>query len=268
MPRRKKVNKKAVAKKTNGKLSTELAEAIAADAGTKMGFEEVTTDDLQMPFVRILHAMSPQLKKSDASFIEGAVQGDIFNTVTNQVWSGEKGILVLPVYYQLKYIEFVPRSQGGGFVGELAGDSQEVRNAVRDKDTNMEMLESGNELVKTAQHYVQIVHEDGSLEQAVVDMKKTQLKKSRLWNSMMYMQKDEKGKLKTMYSNVYRLSTMEDSNDKGSWYTWTIKLEGPAPSKDAYLEARGFYENVSSGALRIAAPPPERLLEGSDEIPF
>ena len=82
MPRRKKVNKKAVAKKTNGKLSTELAEAIAADAGTKMGFEEVTTDDLQMPFVRILHAMSPQLKKSDASFIEGAVQGDIFNTVT------------------------------------------------------------------------------------------------------------------------------------------------------------------------------------------
>mgnify|MGYP003676249987 CR=1 FL=1 len=183
-----------------------------------MGFEEVTTDDLQMPFVRVLHAMSPQLKKSNASFIEGAAQGDIFNTVTGQVWSGEKGILVLPVYYQLKYIEFVPRSQGGGFVGELAGNSQEVRNAVRDKDTNMEMLENG--------------------------------------------------KLKPSFSNVYRLSTSEDSNDKGSWFTWTIKLEGPVPSKEAYLEARGFYENVSSGALRIAAPPQERLLEGSDEIPF
>ena len=267
MARRRKVSKKAVAK-TNGKLSNELAEAIAADAGTKMGFEEVTTDDLQMPFVRILHAMSPQLKKSDSSFIEGAAQGDIFNTVTNQFWSGGKGILVLPVYYQLKYIEFVPRSQGGGFVGELAGNSQEVRNAVRDKDTNMEMLESGNELVKTAQHYVQIVHEDGSLEQAVIDMKKTQLKKRRLWNSMMMMQRDD-GKLKPSFSNVYRLSTVEDSNDKGSWYTWTIKLEGPAPSKDAYLEARGFYENVSSGALRIAAPPPEELVESSsDEIPF
>jgi len=256
-----------MARKTNGKISTELAEAIAADAGTKMGFEEVTTDDLQMPFVRILHAMSPQLKKSDASFIGGAGQGDIFNTVTGQVWSGEKGILVLPVYYQLKYIEFVLRSQGGGFVSELAGNSQEVRNAVRDKDTHMEMLESGNELVKTAQHYVQIVHEDGSLEQAIIDMKKTQLKKSRLWNSMMMMQREE-GKVKPSFSNVYRLSTTEDSNDKGSWYTWTIKLEGPAPSKDAYLEARGFYENVSSGALRIAAPPQERLLEGSDEIPF
>ena len=217
--RRKKVSKKAVAK-TNGKLSTELAEVIAADAGTKMGFEEVTTDDLQMPFVRILHAMSPQLKKSDAAFIKGAAQGDIFNTVTNQFWSGGEGILVLPVYYQLKYIEFVPRSQGGGFVGELAGNSQEVRNAVRDKDTNM------------------------------------------------MMQRDE-GKLKPSFSNVYRLCTMEDSNDKGSWYTWTIKLEGPAPSKDAYLEARGFYENVSSGALRIAAPPPEDVVQNSeDEIPF
>ena len=253
--------------KKNGEISIELAKAIAADAGTGMGFEEVTTDDLQMPFVRILHAMSPQLKKSDASFIGGAGQGDIFNTVTAQVWRGDKGILVLPVYYQLKYIEFVPRSQGGGFVGELAGNSQEVRNAVRDKDTHMEMLESGNELLKSAQHYVQIVHEDGSLEQAIIDMKKTQLKKSRLWNSMMMMQRDN-GKLKPSFSNVYRLSTTEDSNDKGSWYTWTIKLEGPAPSKDAYLEARGFYENVSSGALRITAPPQERLLEGSDEIPF
>ena len=253
--------------KTNGKISIELAEAITADAGARMGFEEVTTDDLQMPFVRILHAMSPQLKKSDASFIGGAGQGDIFNTVTGQVWRGEKGILVLPVYYQLKYIEFVLRSQGGGFVSELAGNSQEVKNAVRDKDTHMEMLESGNELVKTAQHYVQIVHEDGSLEQAIIDMKKTQLKKSRLWNSMMMMQREE-GKVKPSFSNVYRLSTTEDSNDKGSWYTWTIKLEGPAPSKDAYLEARGFYENVSSGALRIAAPPQEQLLEGSDEIPF
>ena len=211
--------------------------------------------------------MSPQLKKSDAAFIEGAGQGDIFNTVTGQVWSGEKGILVLPVYYQLKYIEFVLRSQGGGFVSELAGNSQEVKNAVRDKDTHMEMLESGNELVKTAQHYVQIVHEDGSLEQAIIDMKKTQLKKSRLWNSMMMMQREE-GKVKPSFSNVYRLSTTEDSNDKGSWYTWMVKLEGPAPSKDAYLEARGFYENVSSGALRITAPPQERLLEGSDEIPF
>ena len=142
-----------------------------------------------------------------------------------------------------------------------------MKNAVRDKDTNMEMLESGNELLKTAQHYVQIVHEDGSLEQAVIDMKKTQLKKSRLWNSMMMMQRDD-GKLKPSFSNVYRLSTVEDSNDKGSWYTWTIKLEGPAPSKDAYLEARGFYENVSSGALRIAAPPPAQMFEGSDETPF
>ena len=254
--------------KKNGEISIELAKAIAADAGTGMGFEEVTTDDLQMPFVRILHAMSPQLKKSDVSFIEGAAQGDIFNTVTGQFWSGKKGILVLPVFFQRKYIEWVPRELGGGFVGELAENSQEVLNAVRDKQTNREMLESGNELVKTAQHYVQIVHEDGSLERAIVDMKKTQLKQSRRWMTMMMGKYDEEGKLIPSFSNVYRLSTKEDSNDRGSWHTWAIKLEGPAPSEEAYFKAKGFWETLRSGTLQIAPPPPERLLEGSDEIPF
>ena len=112
-------------KKSNGK--NELAEAFAADTG--IGFEEVTVADVQIPFIRIIQALSPQLKKNDPAFIKGAGQGDIFNTVTQQFWDGEEGLLVLPVYFQLKFLEFVPRSQGGGFVGELSADSEMVREA-------------------------------------------------------------------------------------------------------------------------------------------
>ena len=265
MPRRKKVNKKAVAK-TNGKLSTELANVIAEDVGTQMGFEEVSVDDLQMPFIRQLDPKSPQLKTTDASFIKGAVQGDIFNTVTTQVWSANLGIRVIPVYYQLKWIEWVPRKEGGGFVGELAGNSQEVLTAVRNED-NKDMLENGHEVAKTAQHYVYIVHEDGFLEQAVIDMKGSRLKKSKGWNSLMMLQRNDKGVLPS-FSNVYHLTSVEETNKKGTWWTWKIELDGSVPSKDAYLKARGFHEKVKSGALQIAAPPPEELLEGSDEIPF
>ena len=64
-----------MAKNENGKLPAGLAEAFEADSG--FGFEEVTSSDLQIPFLRIIQALSPQLKKSDAAFIEGAGQGDI-----------------------------------------------------------------------------------------------------------------------------------------------------------------------------------------------
>ena len=86
--------------KTNGKLTTDLEKAFAEDAG--VGFEGVTSSDLQIPFLRILQAMSPQLKKSSPAFLEGAKMGDIFNTVTNKLWTGDEGAvrLALPCEIQ------------------------------------------------------------------------------------------------------------------------------------------------------------------------
>ncbi len=241
-----------------------LDQAILETSG--QGLEEVTADDLQMPFIRPLQALSPQIKKSDAEFIEGAAQGDIFNTVTKQVWKGEEGVLVIPVYYQMKYLEFVPRSAGGGFVGELNPTDSQIAEAVRDEN-NIEMLKSGNELVRTAQHYVKIVHEDGLLESAIVDMKKTGLKRSRVWNSLMTMQK-HKGKTMPSFANTYRLCTVEEGNDKGSWFTLSISQEGRVPSLDAFNESKEFHGAISSGAIKLAAPSQEALEQSTEDIPF
>ena len=239
----------------------DLAKAFEGDAGS--GFEEVTSSDIQIPFIRIIQALSPQLKKTDPSFIEGASQGDIFNTVTKTLWNGEEGILVIPSYFQQKLLEFIPRNQGGGFVGELSPESEDVRKAVRDQDSGLELLENGNELVRTAQHYVKIVHEDGTLESAIVDMKKTQLKKSRQWNSIMLMQKHNGASLPS-FANVYRLKSVEDGNDKGSWHSWTVNHEQQVDSIDSYKDAKSLHTSIKSGELRPALP----VDANSDEVPF
>jgi hypothetical protein len=250
------------------KLPVGLEEAFEADIG--VGFEEVTSSDLQIPFVRIIQALSPQLKKNDAAFIAGASQGDIFNTVTNKVWGAEDGVLVLPVFFAMKFLEFVPRNQGGGFLGEFSADSNEVRTAVRDKDSGMELLTNGNELVRSAQHYIKIVHEDGNLENAIVDMKKTQLKKSRLWLSMMMMQKHN-GKTLPSFANTYRLKSVEDGNDKGSWGSWNISLEGRVSSLEAYNDAKELHGSISRGELQLAPPAQDTEVitdQSSEDIPF
>jgi len=241
--------------------STDLMKAFEADSGS--GFEEMSNADIQIPFIRIIQALSPQLKKTDPGFIQGASQGDIFNTVTKKFWSAEEGIEVIPIYYQLKLLEFVPRTQGGGFVGELNSASPEVQKAVRDKDTGLELLDNGNELVRTAQHYVKVMHKDGTLENAIVDMKKTQLKKSRGWNSIMMMQKSN-GVTLPSFSNIYKLTSSEDGNDKGSWHSWSISHARQIDSMEAYNDAKGTHTSIKSGEMRVALPADAN----SDEVPF
>ena len=81
-----------VAKKTNGSL------ALFGDDAK--GFDNMTQDDLALPFVRILGQLSPQVTAGDAKYMESAKPGMIFNTVTNELFDGKKGIKVIPCYYK------------------------------------------------------------------------------------------------------------------------------------------------------------------------
>jgi hypothetical protein len=76
---------KAKAKETA--VSTDVLDDIFETAGEGAAFD---SSEMQIPFVRVLQALSPQLNKKKPEYIEGAAQGDLFNTVTNE-WSGEAG---------------------------------------------------------------------------------------------------------------------------------------------------------------------------------
>ena len=54
------------------------------------GFENMTQDDMALPFVRILGKLSPQVTDGDAKYIEGAKPGNIYNTVTSELYDGKK----------------------------------------------------------------------------------------------------------------------------------------------------------------------------------
>ena len=84
----------AVANKKNAELSTDVMALINESTGEGTVFD---SSELQIPFIRLIQAMSPQLSKKKTEYIEGASQGDAFNTVTKELWDGEKGLTVIPV---------------------------------------------------------------------------------------------------------------------------------------------------------------------------
>ena len=64
-------------------LPANIMDDIFATAGEGVDYD---TSELQIPFVRVIQALSPQVKKNDPAFIKNASAGDVFNTVTGQNW--------------------------------------------------------------------------------------------------------------------------------------------------------------------------------------
>ena len=241
--------KNAVAKKEAAGLPADLEQEMEADAGD--GRQGITTKDLAIPFLRILQKVSPQLDKRDGAFIEGAEEGDIFNTVTGEIWPCEEGLTVIPCAFHFKYIEWKPRDDGGGFVNSYTRED-ELPSTEQD-DRGRAITGAGNILADTAEHYVVIVGPEGHCDTAVIAMSSTQLKHSRKWNSMISQQQistREGMKSAPTYSRMYRIKgNNHETNDDGSWMNWNITLEGIVDNIDIYRSAKVFSQAVNQGQI-------------------
>ena len=260
----------AVAQKAKTEVAvSDLASLLEEEAGA--GLENFTTDDMQIPFIRILQALSPQLNKQDSMYMKGAEQGDIFNTVSQQLFRAEEGIIVVPCFFEKKFLEFALRSSGGGFIRELAPDDRDI--ALTTREGAAEILPSGNELVRTHQHLVQVMDPETKLcSPAVLDMKKTQLKVSRRWNTVKNGIRLPSGKPMPLYGTAWNVQTIAESNDQGSWYNYKIEriTEVSKEIETMMLEARTMYQSFRKGDIKTASASADemRTAPSADEIPF
>ena len=242
-----------VATKKEGALSTNLFEADA-----NKGSQNMTQEDLALPFLKVLGQLSPEVNKRDGKYVEGAEPGMIVNTVTNEIYDGTKGINVLPVFYERKYVEWQDRGEGKGAPVAIHDASSDIMSQTTRDKSFKDRLPSGNYLENTANHYVVVLGD--SPQTALISMKATQLKISRKWNSiMMGIKLQGKTGLFTppTYSHIYNLKTVQMSNDKGTWFGWEVSKVGPVEDQGVYGIAKSFAEQVGKGDVQVK--------HGSDE---
>ena len=232
--------------KKKNELSVNMFET---DAG--QGISNIKQDDLALPFLKVLGQLSPEVNKRDAKHVEGAEPGMIINTVTNEVYDGEKGIEGIPVHYKRQYIEWQDRGESQGAPVKIYEATGEIPITKRDK-FNKDRLPSGNYLENTASHFVVILGKNPTT--ALISMKATQLKVSRKWNSMMMSIKMQgKNGMFTppTYSHVYKLKTVQQSNDKGTWFGWDVSKVGPVSDAGVYQIAKDFSTNVAKDSVSV-----------------
>ena len=229
------------------------------------GMDQMGQGDFAMPFLRVLGQLSPEVNERDAKYVSGAKAGMIFNTVTKQAYDGVEGVNVIPCGYKREYVEWSDRGEGTSApVAIHSVASGIINDATRGADYK-DRLPSGNYLENTASYFVMLP----DMQQALITMKSTQLKVSRSWNSMMNSIKLQgKNGLFTpaAYSHVYKLSTVQQSNDKGTWFGWNIEKVGPVQDKNLYEAAKQFASSVSN--VEVKHGEGETKSKPQDSVPF
>jgi hypothetical protein len=256
---------KAVAKK-GGDIAVMDPNMFAADAG--IGVTDLGTEDLAIPFLKVLQKMSDELDDLD-----GAKAGDIYNTVTKDVVSGSKGVRVVNCAYTLQFIEWEPRGTGTGAPFAIYGAGDTVPDTERGDDNKDYVVGgSGRYLERTAQHYVLIIDEDGITQQALLPMKATQFKKSKQWNSAMrsMKMKDGSGNLFTppRFSHIWLLETVSEENKNGSWHGWQISKGDVITDPAVYEEAKLFANSIQAGQVTVKHVREAEEGSSSEDVPF
>ena len=202
------------------------------------GNENVKQDDLVIPRLEVVQALSPALKPDDPGFCEGAKMGDLLNSVTNQTYGREA--FIVPVHYTKQWLVWKKRTAGGGFFGAYPSPEE-----AKDR-CEQEGGERGNiEVIDTPTHLCLLVNpQTGKTEEVVLSLPRTKAKVSRAWNSMIKLTGQDR------FARVYRVSTAVEKNQKGEFYNFVIAQAG-APNKVLYQRAEALFNQIAHGGRTI-----------------
>lgn len=251
-------------KATKAVATTQKGGAVAAydygdDSGK--GMENISKDDLTIPFLKLLQSMSPEIDDSTPQFLPDAKPGMFLNSVTQTLYPGEKGVVFVPAITQHSFIEWKPIDQGGGFVGVHTPDSDIVKDA---KAASTKFGEyktpDGNELVETFNIFGVLADEDGdAVSMAVIPFTSTKIKpyKNFMAKLNMYQVKTPSGAKKTppLFAHRVKLTAVKQKNTQGSFYNvvfspaiGTTLGESLLPPGDKLLEAgKACYDLIREG---------------------
>ncbi len=78
--------------------------SLRSDSGK--GSEEIKSDDMSTPILKILHQLSPECNKSNAKYVEGSQPGMIYAKGLGTLIDGDKGVDILIAHVQTRYPEW------------------------------------------------------------------------------------------------------------------------------------------------------------------
>lgn len=231
---------------------------------------QFSTEDLAIPFLRVLQGLSPEVTKGSEKFIDAARPSMFLNTVSREVYDGDEGVIVIPVVFTPSFTEWWPRDskQGNGIVKDWKTDASNMTRCKRD-DRGKDVTPEGTQMVRAGMYYILLVDpKTGATKQLVLTLSGTQLKKVKRWNSIIRelsivvpgtedMEGGPKMFTPAPFYMSYKMITVPEKNDKGSWFGVSISSFQPTiqlPNGiETYKLAREFAQAAIAGTVKVAS---------------
>lgn len=225
------------------------------------GFNDLSREDYAIPFMLVLQSNSPQVDEENPAYVEDAKAGRILNSVTKDLF---EAITVIPVHRVHQFLEWIPRDSGGGLVGIHVPEAAIVTKARAKQAVGKIPMDNGHELSECFSVFCLLVLADGNYQQAIINFQSTQIKPYRQWMTraatITMRTEDNRTVQPPLFAHRYRLSTLKQSNAKGSWFGWNVNFDGDtaeearlAPTDDLYIAARQFRAMVQTEGQRLVA---------------
>lgn len=248
--------------KTTAVVSTQggdVADLYHTDAG-ETGFEGTRADDYQLPFVKLLQKMSPEVDEDNGAYVEGAKPGMYYDAASGALMTEFDFIAC---HYHRAIVEWRDRdASGGGFVAQhpLGYEANCERIEKNGKWTGRwrSPTEPTNYLVDTRYFFGLRLTEGGDHELAVLSMSSTQTKKARAWLTRMQAMKarrDDGSRFQLpMFASVWRFSSVPEENDQGAWRGYKIDYVGPQLDRNLRDAAKNARDMFVKAAVNVKPP--------------
>ena len=242
--------------------------------GAGEGMEDFSQKDFTVPFIGILQALSKPLQKGHAKYIKGAEQGMFLNSATGATYSGEEGIIVVPAFFQHRYVAWKPDNKG---IAHDYGTDPVIYESLTPNEKGQRLDPEGNEVVDSMEYFVLIVDpETMSIEPAVVGFSKIHAKKSKKWNNLIRAHTEMvngRPVKPAIYFYAYKMTTVPESNEKGSWYSHQIEDYKKLPDMGqfgsmVFQAAKELRAQVASGEVKAATEEPDAPADNDGDGAF
>lgn len=238
------------------------------DPTDRSGTEDIDASELRLPRLTIAQGLSPQITPGDPQYIDGLKLFDMFNDMTGEIY-GRGPILFVPVRRDIRRIEFIPRSEGGGVV-DLDVPPNDPR--LLWSWSSQELKASGARAdvpprATTFTEFVVLLVRNGVPPEPIV----LSIKHTNKWNRRAADQLTLfiAARGAAIYSGLYAIDTLTTAkNDKGTFGIPVCKNAGFIPlnkpaGKVLYEYAKDVHQSLSGKTINVNREPGD----DADEFP-
>ena len=258
---------------TTKKETKVLAEVIPFENFGSMGFDTIDTQDYATPRLKALMALSPEVQDET---VPGAKAGMIYNSVTEELYSGETGIRVIPCGFAREYVEWSNIGTGSNAPVNVYPATSDILSQTTRDNMNKDRLENGNYIETCANHFLYVLNDNEASSgmlgaPCVITLKSTGYKRSKKFNSLI---RSVIPSAWPMFSGIFKVTTTKQKNDKGTWHSFDFafdRLLDQGNEKDIAIfnSAKTFAETVSKGEAKVSQERGEGNATTTEEaVPF